>query len=41
LNELPGDIRDEIMVENIEAKFAVVDREGRYKCDWCGEMQTA
>jgi len=39
LDELPGEIRGELQ-GTTDAKFAVVDRQGRYKCDWCGETQT-
>jgi hypothetical protein len=43
LKELPGDILAEVrdgVREGIDAKFAVIDRDGRYKCDWCGKTQT-
>jgi hypothetical protein len=32
--DLPGEIRD-LVRDEADAKFAILDREGQYTCPWC------
>jgi hypothetical protein len=40
LTDLPGEIQD-VTTGQPDAKFAIIDNDGNYTCDWCGSTALA